>query len=490
MKSYIIIFNCIIILVSFVLLGFIGESYSSTIQLLSIILASCSLLSYLINNLQCNLLKGIYLRASFLFVLGYIIVYFQCNIDVLCGFIKTTDDFIFAKYGIINKSCLYSVIGLSSFVLGNAVGLSKIQVKKRILKTVAISDIFYFFLSVMLVTFVAIFMYYNAITILSGNYYYNQTTIEDSAGSLSNYSNVMIYVCIFLTLACKSYNYNILKEKMSFLKFIWKNGLLFNISVLIYLAFVFMTGDRGPLIAITLAHIISYQTASKFKIKPLRLFFIAIAAGFIIAAIGQVRSTSNLVSLNEIFNSDLESTPSILPVTQEMARSYNTFSYSVWSVPEKIDNFYGVMQLRDITYSVPFMYRLFPFLFSKNDSFNSSSNFCTYLIQGANSTYGNGSSVLVNAYVDFGLIGIVLIMLLIGFAIVKIDYELYYTSSFQWSIVAVIFFSFSLYLSRSNVYMPLYYILPSLIFISLVKPFIVKRVNNGFRNKILNRNVY
>ena len=464
MKQLIIILNAIVILLCSILLLLYNNGYDADIQLASITLSIVPIVLYFIHNNRIASLKGLYLRTSYIFLLGYIIVFFQLNLDLILCYVSPTNS-VFANPVVINKCSLLSVIGLCSYFIGNAIAINKdnnFSLKQSFKHS--LPRRFLVFQSALLSIFTLLYLFFNAVHILNGDFIYSEDTMSEKAGSLSNYSSVMVLVLTFTRLASNAFNIKYNNEKLSFFDFLKSNGLLFNISVFMYIAFIFMTGDRGPIITIVLAHAITYVTISRKKIKLSVLVLFILTGGLFITAIGEIRKSTNLLTLSDILlykGNNVKQ--SILPITSELAGSYGTFTNVVKEIPESHDYFYGVMQLRELVCAVPFLYRFIPFVFSSKDYENSSSSYCTYLIQGANRTYGNGSSILADLYIDFGYVGIVVFMFIIGHLVVKFDYELYFGRNIYWQMAAVVFFSFSIYISRATLTTPLYYMIPSFI---------------------------
>lgn len=465
MRKLLILLNITFFIISFILLPFAGR-YNYAILYLIVGMSLVSLCSYFVYTGKQHAFKGQYLRISYIFIIGYAIVFLQNNIDLLLGY-KSVNSECFASSETICICALYSLIGLLSYIFGFVTSknyYSGLSYNKRHDLITLMSDKYLLIQRILFFIFVSIYLFFNALKILSGNYYYNEQTMFDNAGSLLNYSIVMIDVLMFTILCSNVYNLKIKKIKLSFGKFIRINGLIFNIPMLIYLSFVFMTGDRGPILTAVLAFSITYVIACGKKLSFSFLLVMLVIGSIFFSVIGQMRRESNLLSLSEMITyKNSENNKSIMPATSELAGSYNTFTYSVDRVPSRHPFFYGILQLRSIGYSVPFLYRFIPFVYSDKNYENNSVSYCTYLIQGLNRTYGNGTSILADIYLDFGLIGIIVIMFIIGRLVIRLDYELFYGVSSSWFLVAVIFFSYSLYLSRSTLSTPLYYIVPSCI---------------------------
>lgn len=472
MKQLIFICNIIVIVLSTILLLFCNSTYNSSIQEVAIFLPILPMALYFIHNSRFSALKGQYLRTSYIFILGYVIVFFQFNIDIVCHNIMP-QSMQFSSPGVINKCLLYAVVGICSYFLGNGLALwrggslSRIRNYRHLMPSSFLT-----FQSILLFVFTIVYLYYNATEILSGNFIYSEDAMTEKAGSLSNYSSVMVYVLTFTYLVSRSFNIKNKGESVSIWGFIKSNGLLFNLSVALYLIFIFMTGDRGPIITIVLAHAITYVTISKKKLKLITLIAFIVVGSVGLTAIGEVRRTANILTVSELIKHKSEAdNQSVSPMTAELAGSYNTFTYAVDNVPDKYDFFYGLMQIRESIFAVPFLYRIVPFVFSSKEYENSSTSYCTFLIQGLHRTYGNGSSLLADFYLDFGYVGILTGMFFLGIIIVRLDNELFLGHNIYWQVAAIVFFSHSLYISRATLTTPLYYIVPALLIMYLHKFF-------------------
>lgn len=472
MKHLIIISNTIVIVLSTILMLFSDITYNSSIQDLGMLLPIIPILLYFKRNSKFFALKGQYLRSAYIFVLGYVIVFFQYNLDLVCHNI-TPQSALFSSPGVINKCLLCAVVGLCSYFIGNELMLEKsLSFSGKSSRIHIMPASFLTFQSVLLFVFTIIYLYYNASEILSGNFIYSEDAMAEKAGSLSNYSSVMVYVMTFTYLVSNSFNIKCKNETLTMWKFIKSNGLLFNVSIIMYVAFVFMTGDRGPIITLILAHAITYATISRKKLKLSSIIVFLVVGSVALTSIGEVRRTANLLTLSELLKHKSETDiKSISPMTAELAGSYNTFTYVVDNVPDRYDYFYGIMQIRETIYAVPFLYRFVPFAFSSKEYENSSTSYCTFLIQGLKRTYGNGSSLLADFYLDFGYVGILIGMFLLGIIVVRLDNELFLGRNIYWQVAAIAFFSHSLYISRATLTTPLYYIVPAVVIMYLHKFF-------------------
>lgn len=462
------------IVISFIMLAVDEYVYDVRLMKLIFYMSIIVISLFLYTNYNDKRFKGIYVRITYLFMFGFLIVFFQRNIDLIYGYININNVSIFADILVVKKCFIISLIGLSSFCMGNILFMSKNNVSSQN-RTYSISKKYLKLQQFLLVLFILIYFYYTASDVLSGNYVYSEETMLANAGSLANYSNVMIYVLTFTILISNGYIFRDTNENMTLKLFFSKNGILCNALLLIYLSLNFMVGDRGPLITISLVYLLVYLSVTR---KKIRLIYIVIAVAFVgvlLTTMGEIRRESNKITINDVvMHSNREKVETISPITVELANSYRTFTYTVADIPSKRGYFGGMMQLRELIMSVPFLHRFVPFVYSQKSYENSSTDYCSYLIQGLNRTYGDGTSLLANLYMDFGVLGVICIMFFLGGFMYRLDIEIYDAKNIYWYAVATVVFSFSLYMSRSALTTPLYYILPSVLILYVSKYFRVK----------------
>jgi oligosaccharide repeat unit polymerase len=136
--------------------------------------------------------------------------------------------------------------------------------------------------------------------------------------------------------------------------------------------------------------------------------------------------------------------------TLELANSVRTLFQSLTEVPAKHDFFYGKLWLSDIMSPIPFMQSAYLELSNDNIYELSSTGYTTYLVYGNDSTSGEGTTLIADIYLNFGLPGIVILMFLFGLLIKKANIELLVHNNYHWIIIAAILASFSIYFGRSS----------------------------------------
>lgn len=468
MKISTIITNAIVIFVSLIVYVILENTFDYSLLQFSSWGLIIPLYCVYVNHR--NTLHGTYLRISYLFIISYIIVFAQANIDLILGF-KTVSNPIFCNKNVINSCSLLVLMGASSYAIGNCLGVEYKHRDSKYLHTLKpISQKGIWFQKIAILVFVCLFLYYNVSDILSGSFVYSEDAMSEKAGSLSNYSNVMVLVLTFTLIATYIYNSRITNTYHTIASFLKSNGVLINAAVFLYLCFVFMTGDRGPIICVCLAYTIGIVLTCNIKIRLISALILIVFGGAVLTTIGYVRKQNNLVTVADIISaSNALEKNTVLPFTVELSRSYNTLTYAKDRIPRVHDYYYGKIVLRETAFSVPFLYRVVPFVLSDKSYENSSTALCTYYIQGANRTYGNGSSILSAFYIDYGLFGILIGMFLLGRLLNGLDFILYKGENIYILLAAVVFFSYAVYINRSSYVMPLYYIIPSLVILFISK---------------------
>ncbi|EJL6550136.1 O-antigen polysaccharide polymerase Wzy, partial [Vibrio cholerae] len=155
----------------------------------------------------------------------------------------------------------------------------------------------------------------------------------------------------------------------------------------------------------------------------------------------------------------------------ELAHSGRTLNHAMLKVPKEYDYRYGIYALKRILGIFPGLQGVVNSLIDNGDEkYASTSEFISYLIQGEHRTYGDGSSITADLYLDFGFVGVFGGMFIFGYFIGKSEKYAYADTvkydNILW-IAFLIYFSKSLYLSRSSIFLELSYIFLVWVFINI-----------------------
>lgn len=396
-------------------------------------------------NIQNQLIKH-----STLFLMGYFIVHFQYYLDFVLGYSTNSDFQIWHNSEIVIKGFMISIVGLLAFLIGYLSCKPK-QVYNRKVQKENFSTIYLKFFA-----FCSLLGFYSTVDplYLAGHY----GSVELSP--ISNYFQFAFQMFVFATIIQNSRNSYEKHLKISFKDYIKIQGILFTIVIGIYLGSVMLSGDRGPLISMSIAYLSGFLFLTKYKFSKIILISIIIGSAFLITLLGSVRLmdkdtpfVERVVEAYQDEGKSLGETRSISPQTKELATSVRTLHIAVDYVPKQHDYFYGRFQLQQILATIPFGTEFKKLLFDDNSyKYSGSGQFITWIDQGDNRFYGLGTSIVTDFYLDLNVFGVLVGMFLFGILLRRSEFALYNDNSptLFMHILAVVFLAFSIYVSRST----------------------------------------
>jgi len=404
----------------------------------------------------------IWASISFLFTLSYAIV--NLNIPLLrlldIGVTESVDWFIWTDKDVYNKSVAVSSLGLLCFLL--AVAVSRPRPQSLVLKggyTYSSK-----FIPTLAVTSLLLFL------ATSGSYALGDYSGTGSSG-LSSYFYKIFKVSMTALVLIKVASFAALSDRIrTFRDYLAHLGTPLMFALVPFLFITFIAGDRGPLIFFALLAFCPYLARrsgiglvlTPFVAYSMSVFFSILGAarqarfeggGFIERVLNEIGSGS--VFYYESYRFDQ---PVLFGHTLELAASVRVLNHVIANVPSNHDYGYGIFSFQQIASIVPglggFVNKTF---FNGDWRLDGSANFVTYLIQGANPQYGDGTSVTGDLYLDFGIYGVMLGLFLFGLVVGKYECRLFSNPNritFGW-VFALIYFANSLYLARSSLLLEL-----------------------------------
>lgn len=358
-------------------------------------------------------------RPVTLILFSYLIVNCQLYIDLIIGNISPTDP-LFVNQNLINRGALLSAISFTAFSIGYFMTKAyKVDEKKKDLK----------YNKYLYRTFAwgSILLFIIWISGLSVKDFTGEAYLESSTYNQSRkyYVEILLQTFILLTLS-----YGTLKEKMvSFISFL--NGIpkLFLASMVAYLVIKLMTGDRGPIIYTFFLLVFAYVFQTKRRI-PLLVLIIAFSTGiYIMNSIRLGRKHGSDITFKEklwyAYNneSEIEYDNSFSPFTLELASSNLCTNIALDQIHNKEHTFfYGTFHMCYLLKSIPFLgTKLVNDYLNIPSSNQSSSEFVTVIFYGPLYLSGLGTTTIADEYLEFGLWGVVLSFLFLGFVFKKVD---------------------------------------------------------------------
>lgn len=363
-------------------------------------------------------------RPCIVFLLGYFIVFFQRYFDLSFGLINS-DDSLFVSSTLINKSLLISAMGLVGFMIGYYLykgnTIERIQgVRRYVYRTKKMQYLFWFA--------TLLFLVFKAEGLLKGEY--SQEELENQAGGMSNYSSVL-YIVIFFSLLSISVCNCITIRRLRFSDFIREFGWFSLCCAILHVVLLIIGGSRSNVLICLSSFIFALFFVMKIKIKFWQIILGVISMAYVMSFVGLTRNADDMsmaekVSLVEQVKLDKKS---IIPTTVELSGSLATFNHSLDYVPENHNFLYGSFYVRNLVSCIPFSARITKYIFDPHWKYHSSAFFVTYIIQGENYTYGNGTSINADLYLNYGVVGVVIGLFILGLIVRKVEMKFFIQSS-------------------------------------------------------------
>ena len=440
---------------------FVSRIYLSNL-LFSILLFFLSFILYLFaphfySNLYCSFLLIIYIIASiklvkittinsnyFTFHLLFVVSFFFVNFvyPVFIYPISPTYYSVFLykfNHDIITKATALALLGFNAFLIGVSTKIDN-PIYSGFKNKVNLGSIEFFINLILFFVFISILFIVGS-PLIKGTY---GATYNISSG-LQILFQVLISISIVLAFYTKSYNGNF----VDFLKKFRKTVLF---SLIFFLLIFIFSGDRGPAVQVMLLSIAGFT----IFVKPVKLrsFIILALIGMLtLTFISYARTqtkTDKSVSLSKGFKYiKLDSFYDIgMDLIVNNRNLYVGYEYA---------NRNGFSYGKSMSYNVFAPFPLIPSLYTKH-FFNSTPEdlaTATIITKESKMTYGVGTNVIVDLYMNFGVLGVILFMSFLGSIVTGLHFNAVYSNNLNHIIAYLIFVSLSIYIPRSTVFDPL-----------------------------------
>lgn len=402
-------------------------------------------------NIQ--LLKKQYFRISSLFLIGFLFVHFQIYIDYILGnYIKFPYDYLIDKT-IINESAVISSIALYSFFCGYYIRMNSQNNRTKFLtvdrNTKPIDH--HSTLSLQILSFVL----FGVMIFTANSKYFRGGYGQEDIGVIANYAQQALIFAIIsvIILVCRNCIADG-KRGISFSRYVLSFNLLFLTMVGVYLFLVLLSGDRGPIFQIGLSLIGGFVFLTKTKLKvSVIVAFILISVVFV-SLLGIYRSSEGnnwqqkLESVNR-FRENNWRNESFSPNTFELGMVVKSVHAGV-SYTKDNSFFYGQFQLYQVVGIIPGLGSVLRSIFGERFLEYGSAEFITRQLH---ATWGMGTTCVIDIYLDFGIVGILIAFILFGYFLRYLDEVsfLQFSNSLWTYILLFIFLSESVYIGRGTI---------------------------------------
>lgn len=374
----------------------------SSFMLVSVILAVISIFVYYWTDHSYRLNKS-YLRHSTIFLFGFFVVAFQCDIDYIIGFIDETSD-VWIDTRIVCKAMSLSNIALNSFLFG--INLFSKNYNPQFLLYKPKYE--YFFPDKRILYYIgyAMIVYYLATVdkrFLMGGY-----ARGVDQGSI-NFIMVLFEALLIAIWSISCYELN--KKKFDSKKKL-SNLTHPIILTVIFLILIVLTGRRAPAIKISCLIMVVYICIKGNRANYKKIGLVAVIALMsfsILGVIRQLEQNDARAGMNILMEK-----MTILPFTSEFANSAQTLHVAVANVPKNDEFNYGLTFFPGFAVLVPGLDRIIHAIVPPT-IFISSPEYISWTYFGEDPIWGLGSSSVTDVYISFGPIGVIIVFILFGF---------------------------------------------------------------------------
>ena len=358
---------------------------------------------------------------------------------------------IFSKkfnHSVINEATALAQLSSSALILGATAINKKIEKKEN-------KSPYYF--SHLPVTILATLLFLLFIATVGG---------EFLSGNFTGQSAISLYI---LPLVICSYT---LATIIFFRDYDYqKNKFFFFFSIMMYIGLFLSVGDRGPALSIILIIFALYSQYVE-KLKIIYVFPLAILGVFLMRLIGEGRTSSVTHDNQNIISRGIESLSFSMDGYYEMTLDFVINSWTLYVGVEYVTYNgvnWGQTFLKPVLGVVPFLQGLVE---STNViKLTSPAEIFTQIGLGDNATWGLGTNLISSIYISFGAFGCVFLFFILGFIVEKNRIKIYENSLISPSIIYFTLLSFSIYYPRTDLMMPLKFILWTYVIYVLLRNF-------------------
>lgn len=396
-----------------------------------------------------------YFRIDVLFLLGFVLVHFQWPVMIAVSGIEPEQ---FRQFDLYTDYILYgtwlSLIGLNFWIWGYNIISTKVNEQKleeRLLDSGAefkpllkVKKLFNWTIVIFI-----LFIVTGGKAYLTGQVYKGEgpTTGGDAMSGISGYIHIflMVFVAI-LALYTILKSENISKSETS-LGFVLSNK-RYTIFVFCMSLIFLLAGDRSS--AIILLSGVALVFSALVKPVGFKQLMLVIFAGAVLMNMVRLFRTGGVSEVGQFQLSNA------YDLTLNLANSARTMYIGLYDFEQRSNElFMGQLWRGNFLGVIPFAQSVFINTTGVPEYMLNTPKYITYVRFGEDAPSGEGTSLIIDIFLNFGKYGVMLIMLLHGLLVSKLQRELNLKKNIKWMLVAVFVGATAFYVGRSSILNPL-----------------------------------
>lgn len=432
-----------------------GDGQDSTYSVFFILTFIQLFFYFIIGINRENLIFTCWIRPSNIFILSLLIVNLQILLNSYLGLDSISAYLGTDKYSqFTGKTLIFGCIGINAFLIGN---IQKIVPKQHKEHGDPSGVLIWVILSVLI--FILWFINIDLLSFITGMDYQGSGAADREASSFSIFETLFdVFVTITISIITRN---NILqhKKEWSIINYIKSIPFVFITVVCIYIVLRLLSGDRGQALYMGLLFFFSYIIVSGKRIRLVYLILLISLGAFTMTTLNVIRGFRNpnetfSQKIERAFNSmsDGQEIKTISPLTHELANSVNCNFIALHDIDRGITDFkLGAYNACGLIIGIPGSNRISQALFGLNMYRYATSEYVTISFSGENYQIGLGTTVLVDFFLDFGILGVICGMLLVGMLYKLIDSSIINKPTNLFLIIIVLkFASMAIYIPRAS----------------------------------------
>lgn len=464
-RTLIVPFYWILLVLGITIYACAPSTYSPSYLGVTLLLAVFAVCVWCTRKEACPYLSGRTFLPSSIFIVGFLIVHFQADIDLLLGF-ADSNLYRWGPVSAVNKAAALSLCGLIAFFLGmlrrvypsnrnwNAEG--KVECYTLFPSTIFCFGLFILFLA----TVNWSFFQGGHLARMGGN-------DEAAMGSIAVYIDMLLQAGLLVPLFF--YLRTIFSQRLSpssgapanFLAVVRGLGPLYLGILSTYSFLMLLSGRRSVPLAYFLALVFVFLASTRRKTSIFLLGLVIFVGGLFMYGVGIARTEVFYEApLSEKVEAGWAATKEMLtgerasvsPATVELASSVRSLHIVVDQVPTSYPYTYGRMALANITSAVPFLNSQVLGQTLYAGMIPSSASYATYIDQGDRVYSGIGSTIILDFFFDGGIFPVIIGMFIVGFMFRRV--EVYFWSDCQpplfWMIAGLCIFVGGFFSTRGS----------------------------------------
>lgn len=397
-----------------------------------------------------------WVRYDTLFLLGFLIVHFQIPLLASLGVEPEEPSYIWINKNVVNYATWFSTVVLLLWILGFLMHAGKKKIKKKQVDYKINTGK----VDVLLMVSFCLFVVLVGKEFLIGNY-----TSWDSWGAGAGYAFILLNVTIYLKIIYLFIQYKHVRiSRDNIAVILFKNKTFVGILGLYILLFLF-AGDRGPILGVAVLTLAAYSIYQK-KIPFFTFLIMALVGATMFTIISYGRGGDTTYRKGNILQSGYENmlkSDAAFNPTGELATSVRILYRALDVVPNQHPYLFGTTLISDVVGVIPFGNSTYIALTSLPMMYSTSSYFFTVLGQGNFFTYGEGSEIIADLYINLGFWGTISMMLLFGYFIGYLTFNANLNRKHTLTLVYLLLITGAVYINRSNFFDPLKMIVYALV---------------------------